>query len=74
MAWGTGEDMISCWGGGIVFSKGLRNGEDEGSLYIPGGVPLQSRTPLLEAMSLLRQNSPSIGQGKTNGMELLCDK
>ena len=58
-----------CW-----FSGGLRNGENGGSFYNLGGVPLQWRTLLWEARSLLQLSSPSIGQGIANGMELLCDK
>ena len=66
--------ICCCRGEGAGLSGGLKNGENKGSLYNPGGIPWQQRTPLWEAKGLLRWNNPPIGQGIADGIELLCDR
>ena len=66
--------MLLVMGAELLISGELRDGENEESFYIPGGVPWQRKTLLLEAKSLLWWNIPSIGQDNAVGTGFLCDE
>ena len=58
----------------MLFSGGLRSGENGGCFYNSGEVPWLQRTPLWEANNFLWLSNPSIRPGIANGTELLCDE